>query len=383
MDFHFTEEHEMIRQMCRDFAMNEVAPVAEELDKTGKFPHKLIKRMGELGLMGITVPEEHGGAGLDTMSYLIAMEEISRACASTAVIMAVNNSLVCGPIKNFGNEEQKEKFLKPLASGQKLGCYGLTESGAGSDAGAVTTQAVLKGDVYVVNGAKHFITNGAEADICVMIVSTDRRRGNRGLSALIVDTDTPGFTVSKQEEKLGLHATSTCELVFEDMEVPAENLLDKEGRGFRIAMKTLDAGRISIGGQALGIAGAAFDRALMYSKERVQFGKPIAANQGLQWMLADMATEMEAARLLMYYAAWRMDDGLPFAKEASMAKLKTSEVSNFVCNKALQIHGGYGYTRDYVVERNLRDARITEIYEGTSEIQRGIIAKALLSGKNL
>jgi butyryl-CoA dehydrogenase len=383
MDFNFTEEHEMIRQMCRDFAQNEVAPVAEDLDKNGKFPYKLVKRMGELGLMGITVPEEHGGAGLDTMSYLIAMEEISRACASTAVIMAVNNSLVCGPIKNFGNDEQKEKFLKPLASGQKLGCYGLTEAGAGSDAGAVTTQAVLKGDVYVVNGAKHFITNGAEADTCVMIVSTDRRRGNRGLSALIVDTGTPGFKVSKKEEKLGLHATSTCELVFEDMEVPAENLLDKEGRGFRIAMKTLDAGRISIGGQALGIAGAAFDRALVYSKERVQFGKPIAANQGLQWTLADMATEMEAARLLMYYAAWRMDNGLSFAKEASMAKLKTSEVSNFVCNKALQIHGGYGYTRDYVVERNLRDARITEIYEGTSEIQRGIIAKALLSGKNL
>jgi butyryl-CoA dehydrogenase len=373
----------MIRRMCRDFARDEVAPMAEELDKTGKFPYKLIKRMGELGLMGITVPEEYGGAGLDTTSYLIAMEEISRACASTAVIMAVNNSLVCGPIKKFGNEEQKEKFLKPLASGEKLGCYGLTESGAGSDAGAVTTQAVLKGDVYVVNGAKHFITNGAEADICVMIVSTDRRRGNRGLSALIVETDTPGFKVSKKEEKLGLHATSTCELVFEDMEVPAENLLGKEGRGFLIAMKTLDAGRISIGGQALGIAGAAFDRALVYAKERVQFGKPIGANQGLQWILADMATEMEAARLLMYYAAWRMDNGLSFAKEASMAKLKTSEVSNFVCNKALQIHGGYGYTRDYVVERNLRDARITEIYEGTSEIQRGIIAKALLSGKNL
>jgi butyryl-CoA dehydrogenase len=383
MDFNFTEEHEMIRQMCRDFAQNEVAPMAEELDKTGKFPYKLFKRMGELGLMGITVPEEYGGAGLDTVSYLIAMEEVSRACASTAVIMAVNNSLVGGPIKNFGTDEQKEKYLTPLASGQKLGCYGLTESGAGSDAGAVTTQAILKGDVYMVNGAKHFITNGAEADICVMIVSTDRRRGNRGLSALIVETDTPGFKVSKKEEKLGLHATSTCELVFEDMEVPAQNLLGKEGRGFLIAMKTLDAGRISIGGQALGIAGAAFDRALAYSKERVQFGKPIAANQGLQWMLADMATEMEAARLLMYYAAWRMDNGLPFAKEASMAKLKTSEVSNFVCNKALQIHGGYGYTRDYVVERNLRDARITEIYEGTSEIQRGIIAKALLSGKNL
>lgn len=373
----------MIRQMCRDFAQNEVAPLAAEHDRTGTFPYKLVKRMGELGLMGITVPEEYGGAGLDTMSYLIAMEEVSRACASTAVIMAVNNSLVCGPIKNFANEEQKEKYLTPLASGHKLGCYGLTESGAGSDAGAVSTQAILKGDTYVVNGAKHFITNGAEADICVMIVSTDRRRGNRGLSALIVETDTPGFKVSKKEEKLGLHATSTCELVFEDMEVPAQNLLGKEGRGFLIAMKTLDAGRISIGGQALGIAGAAFDRALAYSKERVQFGKPIAANQGLQWILADMATEMEAARLLMYYAAWRMDNGLPFAKEASMAKLKTSEVSNFVCNKALQIHGGYGYTRDYVVERNLRDARITEIYEGTSEIQRGIIAKAILSGKDL
>jgi len=383
MDFSFSEEHQMIRQMVRDFAQNEVEPVASELDKNGQFPHKLVKRMGELGLMGIRVPEEWGGAGMDTTSYLIAIEEVSRACASTAVIMAVNNSLVCMPIYLNSNDEQKEKFLKPLASGQKLGCYGLTESSAGSDAGSVTAQAVLKGDRYVVNGSKHFITNGAEADFAVIIVSTDRRRGNRGLSALIVDTKTPGFKVGKREEKLGLHATSTCELIFEDMEVPVENLLGKEGRGFFIAMKTLDAGRISIGGQALGIAGAAFDRALVYSKERVQFGKPIAANQGLQWMLADMATEMEAARLLMYYAAWRKDNDLPFAKEASMAKLKSSEVSNYVCNKALQIHGGYGYTKDYVVERNLRDARITEIYEGTSEIQRGIIAKALLSGKNL
>ena len=373
----------MIRDMCRDFAENEVAPVAADLDKTGQFPHKLVNRMGELGLMGICVPQEYGGAGMDMTSYLIAMEEIACVCASTAVIMAVNNSLVCSPINKFSNEQQKEKYLKPLASGQKLGCYGLTESGAGSDAGSVTTSAILKGDHYVVNGAKHFITNGAEADICVMIVSTDRRRGNRGLSALIVETNSPGFNVSKQEEKLGLHATSNCELVFEDLKVPAENLLGKEGRGFLIAMKTLDAGRISIGGQALGICRSAFGRALAYSKERVQFGKPIAANQGLQWMLADMATEMEAARLLMYYAAWRKDNGLPFAKEAAMAKLKTSEVSNFVCNKALQIHGGYGYTRDYVVERNLRDARITEIYEGTSEIQRGIIASALLSGKRL
>lgn len=383
MDFSFTEEHEMIRNMCKEFAENEVLPVADELDKTGQFPHKLAKRMGELGLMGICMPEKYGGAGLDTTSYLIAMEEIAYVCASTAVLMAVNNSLVCQPIDNFANEEQKEKFLKPLASGQKLGCYGLTEPGAGSDAGAVTTSAVLKGDHYVVNGSKHFITNGAEADICVMIVSTDRRRGNRGLSALIVETNTPGFKVGKHEEKLGLHATSTCELIFEDMKVPAENLLGKEGRGFLIAMKTLDSGRISIGGQALGICRSAFDRALKYSKERVQFGKPISANQGLQWMLADMATEMEAARMLMYYAAWRKDNGLPFAKEASMAKLKTSEVSNYVCNKALQIHGGYGYTRDYVVERNLRDARITEIYEGTSEIQRGIIAKALLMDRNL
>ena len=383
MDFTFTEEHEMIRDMCRDFAENEVAPVAADLDKTGQFPHKLVNRMGELGLMGICVPQEYGGAGMDMTSYLIAMEEIACVCASTAVIMAVNNSLVCSPINKFSNEQQKEKYLKPLASGQKLGCYGLTESGAGSDAGSVTTSAILKGDHYIVNGAKHFITNGAEADICVMIVSTDRRRGNRGLSALIVETNSPGFNVSKQEEKLGLHATSTCELVFEDLRVPAENLLGKEGRGFLIAMKTLDAGRISIGGQALGICRSAFGRALAYSKERVQFGKPNAANQGLQWMLADMATEMEAARLLMYYAAWRKDNGLPFAKEAAMAKLKTSEVSNFVCNKALQIHGGYGYTRDYVVERNLRDARITEIYEGTSEIQRGIIASALLSGKRL
>ncbi len=381
MDFDLTEEHKMVQEMCREFAENEIIPVADELDKTGRFPEEIIKKAAELGLMGITIPEEYGGAGMDTISYLIAGEELSRGCPGTAVIIAAHQSLVAVPIYEFGTEEQRQKYVIPMAKGEKLGCLGLTEPGAGSDAGAVTTSARLEGDHYVVNGAKQFITNAAEADICLLIVSTDKSRGQRGLSALIVETDTPGFAVGKHEEKMGIRASSTCELNFENMKVPKENLLGKEGHGFIISMKTLDGGRISIAAQALGICRAAFEKALQFSKERVQFGKPISKFQAIQWMLADMATEMEAARWLAYRTAWLKDQGRPYSLEAAMTKLKTSELSNFVCNKALQIHGGYGYIRDYGLERHLRDARITEIYEGTSEIQRLVIAMRLLKGR--
>jgi alkylation response protein AidB-like acyl-CoA dehydrogenase len=378
MDFSLTEEHEMLRGMCRDFAEKDIMPLAEELDKTGRFPEELIKKAAELGLMGVTIPEKYGGAGMDTISYVIAGEEICRACPGTGVIIAAHQSLAAVPICDFGTEEQKQKYLIPLAKGEKLGCLGLTEPDAGSDAGNVKTTAKLEGDHYIVNGTKQFITNAAEAHICVLVVSTDKSRGQRGLSALIVETDTPGFTVGKHEEKMGIRASSTCSLTLEDMAVPKENLLGKEGQGFRIALHTLDGGRISIGAQALGICRAAFEKALQFSKERVQFGKPISSFQAIQWMLADMATEIEAARWLTYYAAWLKDQGLPYGKVAAMAKLKSSEVSNFVCNKALQIHGGYGYIAEYGLERHLRDARITEIYEGTSEIQRLVIANMLL-----
>jgi alkylation response protein AidB-like acyl-CoA dehydrogenase len=378
MDFSFSEEHEMIRDMCRDFAENELMPIAAELDKTGRFPEELIKKAGELGLMGTTVPEEYGGAGMDTTAYVIAGEELCRACPATGIIIGAHLSLVTMPIYHYGTEEQRQKYVTPMAKGEKLGCLGLTEPDAGSDAGNLKTTAKLEGDHYIVNGTKQFITNAAEADICLLMVQTNKDRGQRGLSALIVEMDTPGFTVGKHEEKMGIRATSTCSLTFENMKVPAENLLGKEGQGFRIAMWTLDGGRISVAAQALGICRAALEKAVQYSKERVQFGKPISSFQSIQWMLANMATEIESVRWLTYYTAWLKDQGLPYGKFAAMAKLKGSEVSNFVCNKALQIHGGYGYTMDYDLERHLRDARITEIYEGTSEIQRLVIARFLL-----
>jgi butyryl-CoA dehydrogenase len=378
MNFSLTEEQEMIRGMCRDFAENEVRPLAQEIDKQGQYPAQLMRRMAELGLMGACVPEKYGGAGMDTISYILAVEEISRACASTAIVMIGNNSLACSPISEFGSDQQKKDYLLPLAKGEKLGCLALTELHAGSDAGNVSTTAELYGDYYLVNGQKIFTSNAAEAQVCILFVSTDRPKRHRGMSALIVEMDTPGFTVAKNLEKLGVCASSTCELRFENMKVPAGNLLGKQGDGFKIVMKTLDAGRIAIAAQALGIARAAFEKALQFSKERTQFGKPISANQAIQWMLADMATEMEAARWLIYHAAWLRDQGLPHSRESAMAKVKASEVSNFVCNKALQIHGGYGYMEDYHVERHLRDARITEIYEGTSEIQRLVIANSYL-----
>jgi butyryl-CoA dehydrogenase len=378
VNFELTEEQKMMRDMCRQFAEKEVMPVAAELDEEERYPAELVKRMGELGLMGISMPQDYGGAGMDMVSYCIAVEEISRACASTAVIMAVNNSLACQPILDYGTEEQKKEFLIPLASGEKLGCFGLTETLAGSDAANQKTRAIRSGDFYVVNGSKIFISNAAEADTCILFVNTDPNRGTRGISALIVDTKTPGFKVGKKEKKLGLHASSTCELTFEDMRIPVRNLLGKEGLGFKVAMTTLDSGRITIGAQALGIAQAAFEAALKYSKERTQFGKPISSFQAIQWMLSDMATEIAAARWLTYHAAWLKDAGKPYAKEGAMAKLFCSEMARFVCDRAIQIHGGYGYIKDYRVERFYRDQRITEIYEGTSEIQRLVISNILL-----
>jgi len=380
MEFNLTEKQKMMRDMCRDFAEKEVAPLAREMDRQCSYPASLISRMGELGLLGICVPQQYGGAGMDSISYSLAVEEIARACASSAVVIIGNNSLACSPISRFGTEEQKQKYLAPLAKGENLGCLALTEPHAGSDAGSISTCAKLSGDHYIVNGQKIFVSNAMESGMCILFARTGEARGHRGISAFIVETDSPGFTVKRDIDKLGVRASSTCELEFQNMEIPTGNLLGKEGEGFKIVMKTLDSGRIAIAAQALGIASAALDRALRFSKERIQFGKPIAANQGIHWMLADMATEMEAARLLTCRAAWLKDRGLPCTREAAMAKLKASEVSSFVCNKALQIHGGYGYTRDYHVERMLRDARITEIYEGTSEIQRLVIANSYLRG---
>jgi butyryl-CoA dehydrogenase len=378
MEFNLTEEQKMLRDMCRDFARSELEPLAKQMDSERSMPGRIIRRMGELGLLGICVPQEYGGAGMDAISYTLAVEEISRACASTAVVMIGNNSLVCSPLNRFGSEEQKRKYLAPLAGGEKLGCLALTEPHAGSDAAGIVTSAKRRGDHYIVNGQKIFISNATEADVCILFASTDKARRHRGISALIVETDTPGFNISKNIDKLGIRASSTCELEFVNMKVPAENLLGSEGEGFGIVMKTLDDGRIAIAAQALGIATAAFEKALQFSKERVQFGKPISNFQAIQWMLADMATELHAARWLTCRAAWLKDRGLPHTCESAMAKLKAAEVSNFVCNKALQIHGGYGYIAEYGLERHLRDARITEIYEGTSEIQRLVIASSLL-----
>jgi alkylation response protein AidB-like acyl-CoA dehydrogenase len=383
MDFELNEEQKMIQEMTRDFCEKEVKPLAEEIDKEHRYPKELVARMAELGLMGICVPEEYGGAGMDTVSYAIALEEISLGCASTGVIMSVNNSLVCDPILDFGNEEQKKKFLTPLASGEKLGCLALTEPGAGSDAAAIKTTAVLDDGEYVINGTKLFITNGREADTIVLMAVTDKEKGHRGISAFIIEADTPGYSVGKIEDKLGIHGTSTAELIFENARIPKENLLGKEGEGFKIALSTLDGGRVGIAAQALGIARASLEAAISYSKERVQFGKPIATLQAIQWMIADMACELDAARLLTYRAAClkdkkRTDPKLRYSLQGAMCKLKAAEVASFCANKALQIHGGYGYTSDYPLERHLRDAKITEIYEGTSEIQRLVIASTLL-----
>ncbi|MGZ8448079.1 MAG: acyl-CoA dehydrogenase [Candidatus Deferrimicrobiaceae bacterium] len=378
MVFDFTEEQRMIQEMARNFAQKEVLPKAAELDETGRFPEELVRQMAELGLMGIAVPEEYGGAGMDNICYVIAMEEISRACASTGVILSVNNSLACDPLLAFGSEGQKKKYLIPLASGKHLGCFGLTEPGAGSDAGSQKTTAVREGNHYIVNGTKNFITNAPHADTCILFAMTDKEKKHKGITAFILGMRFSGVTVGKHEKKMGIIASPTASLILEDVMIPAENRLANEGDGFKVAMHTLDGGRIGIASQAIGIARASLEDALAYAKERKQFGQPIANFQAIQWMLADMATEIDAARMLTYRAAWLKDRKIRHSKESSMAKLYASEAAMRASVKGIQIHGGYGYITEYPAERHFRDAKITEIYEGTSEIQRLVIASALL-----
>lgn len=378
MDLHFTEEQLMMRNMVRDFAKTEIEPFIERMEQ-GEFPREIIKKMGELGLMGITIPEKYGGSEMDFTSYVIAINELSKVSAVVGVILSVHTSVGTNPILYFGNEEQKQKYIPKLAAGEYLGAFCLTEPSAGSDAGALKTKAVKKGDEYVINGSKVFITNGGEADVYIVFASTDATQGSRGISAFIVEKDTPGFIIGKDEKKMGLHGSRTVQITFEDMRIPVENLLGEEGEGFKIAMANLNTGRIGIATQALGIAEAAFEAAVGYAKERIQFGKPIAANQGVGFKLADMGTAVEASRLLVYRAASMRDKGLPCGKEASMAKLFASKTAVDVAIEAVQVFGGYGYTEDYPVERYFRDAKITEIYEGTSEIQRIVISKHLMN----
>jgi len=379
MIFELNDEHKMMREMVRSFAEAEVAPGVRERDEEERFDRALMfDRVAELGLAGVVFPEEYGGAGADYLSYAIVVEELSRVCASTGVTLSAHLSLGANPIYLFGSEEQKQKFLVPLAEGSKLGAFGLTETSAGSDAGGTRTTAVLDGDEWVLNGSKIFITNGGEAEIYVVFARTDREaEKHHGISAFIVEKGTPGFSFGKKEQKMGIRSSPTMELVFENCRIPKENLLGQEGEGFKIAMKTLDGGRIGIASQALGIAQGAFDAAVAYARERKQFNTPIAGFQGIQFMLADMATQIEATRLVVYQAAWRASAGLPYSKESAMAKLIASETAMKVSTQAVQVHGGYGYTREYPVERMMRDAKITEIYEGTSEVQRLVIGTAV------
>ena len=379
MDLEFNAEQEMIRKMVRDFAQKEVAPIAAEIDEQGVVPFENIRKMANLGLLGLIIPEAYDGGGADMISYVIAIEELSKACASTAIVVAVQNSLVAAGIERFGTEEQKQTFLPPLARGEKIGAFALTEPGAGCDASALITTAVRDGDEYVINGRKHFITNGGFADVVVLFAMTDKSQGHRGITAFLVEKGMPGFSPGKEEHKMGIRGTNTSELLFDDLHVPAANRLGEEGQGFKISMVVLDGGRIGVAAQALGIAQAAYEAALEYSKQRTQFGKPICQFQAIQWMLADMATRIEAARLLVYKAALAKESGERFSKEAAMAKLYASETATWVAGRAIQIHGGYGYMKEYPVERNYRDAKITEIYEGTSEVQRMVIARGLLS----
>jgi butyryl-CoA dehydrogenase len=374
MDLSFTEEQRLIQQTARDFAEREVAPKARELDRDARWPAELVARMAELGLLGVAVPAEWGGTGADTVSYVLAMEEVCRACASTGVIMSVNNSLVCDPLLKYANDDQKREYLTPLASGKKLGCFGLTEPASGSDASHMETVAVDAGDHWVLDGAKNWITNGPHADVILVFAAHDRAAGAKGTTALIGPRGTPGFTTNKPDHKLGIHAAHSCTVFFENCRIPKAQQLGEKGQGFKIAMSTLDGGRIGIAAQALGIARAAYEKAVAYSKERKAFGKPLADKQAIQFMLADMATELDAARLLTLRAATLKDKGVRHTSESAVAKLFASEMCTRVAHKALQIHGGYGYSTEYDVERHYRDARITEIYEGTSEIQRIVIA---------
>jgi len=382
MIFELTDEHKLMRQMVRDFAEAEIAPGAAARDESESFDRELMyDKLGELGLTGIIFPEEYGGAEADYISYAIAVEELSRVCASTGVTLSAHLSLCANPIYMFGTEQQKQQYLKPLAEGSKLGAFGLTENSAGSDAGGTKTTATREGDEWVVNGSKIFITNAGDAETYVVLARTDKEaKKHRGISAFIVEKDTPGFTFGKKEQKMGIRSSPTMELVFENCRIPAGNLLGEEGQGFKIAMKTRDGGRIGIAAQALGIAQGAFESALNYARERKQFDQPISNFQGIQFKLADMATEIEAARLLVYQAAYRAGAGLPYGQQSAMAKMYASDVAMKVTTEAVQVYGGYGYTREFPAERMMRDAKITQIYEGTNEVQRVVIGSELIRG---
>lgn len=379
MDFNYTKEHELLRNTVREFAEKEIKPIAPDIDKKGDVPQNIITRMGEMNLLGLTAPKEYGGAGCDKISYMIALEEIARVCGSTGLMMEAHNSLGLGHIYERGDEEQRRRWVPEIAAGRKFAAWALTEAGAGSDAGSLQTFAVLEGDEWVINGTKTFITNAAIPGYVVVMAVTDRTRGPKGISAIVVPTGTPGYELGTEEDKLGLRGSHTSELVFENCRVPRDHILGEPGTGFTGAMNILDRGRAAVAALAVGIAQGAMDESIRYSKEREQFGRPIAKFQAIQWMLADMATKIEASRWMVYRAAWMEDQGIRFSKQASMAKLYASEMATQVCLKAIQIHGGYGYTRDYPVERMLRDTKLMEIGEGTSEVQRLVIARQLLS----
>jgi butyryl-CoA dehydrogenase len=378
VDLELSPEQKLIRDTARDLAHKEIAPHAAEIDKQHRFPAEIVARLGELGLMGVAIPPAWGGAGMDTLSYVLALEEISAACASTGVIMSVNNSLVCGPLLHFGSEEQKRAWLPDLAAGKKLGCFALSEPESGSDAASIKTSARRDGERFILNGTKNFITNGPVADAAVVLAVTTPGIGHKGLSAFLVSAKTPGLSFGPPDDKLGIRGAPSAQMFLTDCAVPADALLGVEGQGWKVAMYALDAGRIGIAAQALGIARAAFEAATRYALERKTFGRPIAEHQAIQFKLADMCTEIDAARMLVWKAAVKKDEGARFGSLASMAKLFASEVANRVAKEAVQVFGGYGYLRDFPVERHFRDAKITEIYEGTSEIQRLVIASAVL-----
>ena len=378
MDFRLSEQQKLAQQMFREFAEKEIKPLAQEIDETERFPVETVEKMARYGLLGVPLPKEYGGQGCDPLTYALFVEEVGRVCAATSVILTAHTSLASEPILKFGTAAQKEKYLTPLAKGEYLGAFALTESNAGSDSSEQQTKAVLDGNHYILNGSKMFISNGGQADIYVIFAMTDKSKGNKGISAFIVEKDTPGFSIGKKELKMGIRASSTTELIFDNCVIPKENLLGKEGKGFGVAMETLDGGRVGVAAQAVGIAQGAFDETVLYVKERKQFGKPLSAFQNTQFQLADMKVRIDAARLMVYSAAMAKSSGKPFTAEASSAKLFAAETAMAVTTMCVQLHGGYGYTRDYPVERMMRDAKITQIYEGTSEIQRMIVAASIL-----
>lgn len=378
MDFQLTEEQALLQQSARAFAMEYCEPIAAEIDKTGRYPAETVEQLAAHDFMGMPYPEEYGGAGADYLSYILAVEEISKVCASTGIIYSAHCSLGLWPIYQWGSEELKQKYLVPLCKGEKLGAFALTEPGAGTDAASGTCTATLAENEYVLNGTKCFITNGGVADVYIIFALTDPSKGVKGLSAFVVEKDVPGFEIGKHEDKMGIRGSQTTELIFKDCHIPKENLIGEEGKGFKYAMQTLDGGRVGVAAQALGIAQGALEEAIKFAKERVQFGKPIATKQAIQWMLADMETQIQAARLLVYNAAAAKDRGESFSKEAAMAKLFAAEAADYVCTKAIQVHGGYGYVKQFKVERCYRDAKICSLYEGTSEVQRMVIAGSLL-----